>query len=61
MAKHTKPEATKAERKGNAGMHQQRGGIGADADEGALRQRDLPGIAERQIKAHGGDAQHRPG
>ena len=34
--------------------------IGADADEGALRQRDLAGIAERQVEAHRGDGHHRP-
>ena len=34
--------------------------IGADADEGALRQRDLAGIAERQIEPHRGDRHHRP-
>jgi hypothetical protein len=34
--------------------------IGADADEGALGQRDLPGIAKRQIESHGGDGHHRP-
>ena len=36
------------------------GGIGADADKGALRQRNLAGIAQRQIEAHGGNGHHRP-
>ncbi|MGY4484528.1 hypothetical protein ACVWWR_003719 [Bradyrhizobium sp. LM3.2] len=34
--------------------------VSADADEGALRQRDLAGIAEREVEAHGGDRHHRP-
>ena len=36
------------------------GEISADADEGRLRERDLTGIAERQVEADGGDGHHRP-
>ena len=39
---------------------QQRAAIGADADEAALRQRHLAGVAERQVQADRGDGQHRP-
>ena len=41
-------------------MVSQRGDIGADADERGLRERDLPGVAERQVEADGGDGHHRP-
>ncbi len=36
------------------------GDVGADADEGRLRQRNLPGIAQRQIEPDGGNRHHRP-
>ena len=56
-----KARGKECQEKRHAQRHQQRNGIGADADEGALRQRDLPGITERQIKTDRGDGQDRPG
>ncbi len=55
-----KTRGEERERKRHAQRHQQRNGIGADADEGALRQRNLPGITERQIEADRGDGQAPP-
>src|SRR5262245_14029119 len=36
------------------------GDVGADPDEGRLRQRDLAGITERQVETDGGNGHHRP-
>ena len=40
--------------------HEDRNRIGADPDEGALRQRNLPRIAKRQIEPERRDGDHRP-
>ena len=44
-----------------AGEGQDRRGIGADRHEGRLGQRNLPGIAERQVQAHRSDRKNEPG
>ena len=36
------------------------GDVRTDPDERGLRERDLPGVAERQVEADGGDRHHRP-
>src|SRR6266481_7486033 len=54
------PGRNERRRERAAGLRQQRHRIGPDADKGALRERYLPGIAERQVEPHRGDGQHRP-
>jgi hypothetical protein len=56
-----KARGEECQEKRHAQRHQQRNGISADADEGALRERDLPGITECEIKADRRDGQDRPG
>ncbi len=49
-----------SDRIGATGLREQRDGISADTDEGALRQRNLSGITERKIEADRGNGQHCP-
>ena len=42
------------------GHRHDRRGVGADAHEGGLGERDLAGVAERQVEAHGGDGHDQP-
>ena len=44
----------------DAGHRHDRRGVGADAHEGGLGERDLAGVAERQVEAHGGDREDQP-
>ena len=55
-------EARREERgaEGNPGLGQERRGVGADAEEGRLRQRLLPSVADDQIDAHGSNRRHQP-
>ena len=46
---------------GRPPQREQRRRVGADRHERGLRQRDLPGIAERQVQAHRRDAEDQPG
>ena len=48
------------QRIGHARLRHQRKRIGADADESALRYRNLPGIAQRQVETDRSDRQNRP-
>src|SRR5262245_51478318 len=45
----------------HAQWSQQRNRIGAYSDESALRQRNLPGVAERQVQTDSRNREHHPG
>ena len=47
--------------KAHAEFEEQRHGVGAYAKEGGVAERLLPGVAHRQVQAHGGDDEHQPG